>query len=283
MDADMNCKAAAQFDPSSYGRWRQSRLGRITDTLERNLILALVGPVTGRKILDVGCGDGDLILALAQAGAHVTGIDADPRILEAARLRFEAAGAEVRLARADAEVLPFENASFDVATAVTVLCFAQEPDRAISEMARVLKPGGLLVIGELSRYSLWAFWRRLRGWLGHPTWRSAHFRSAAELRELATGAGLAFQTTKAAVFYPPLGWAAALLAPADRWLGRHLVCGGAFLVVVATKPIKELRDTGHDRRRAAAHPPRFNSVKAEILPQPGATNRRVVQQQSDSI
>lgn len=235
----MNCKASARFDPLSYGRWRQSRLGRITDTLERDLILALVGPVTGRKVLDIGCGDGNLSLALVQAGAHVTGIDADPRMLEAARHRFEAAGVEMRLARADAQVLPFKNASFDVATAVTVLCFVHEPDRAISELARVLKPGGLLAIGELGRYSLWAFWRRLRGWLGHPTWRSAHFLSASELRDLATGAGLAVQTTKAAVFYPPLGWAADLLAPVDRWLGRHIVCGGAFLVVVAKKPIKK--------------------------------------------
>jgi len=216
--------------------------------LERNLVLALVGSVTGRRALDVGCGDGDLSLALVLAGAHVTGIDADPRMLEAARHRFEAARAEVCLAKADAQALPFENASFDVVTAVTVLCFVHEPDRAISEMARVLKPGGRLVIGELGRYSFWAAWRRLRAWLGNATWRVARFRSASELRALATEAGLAVQAVRAAAFYPPVGWIAAAVAPLDRWLGRRIINGGAFLVLAANKPYSEKLETDADER-----------------------------------
>jgi hypothetical protein len=58
------------------------------------------------------------------------------------------------------------------------------------EMARVLKPGGRLIIGELGRWSLWAAHRRIRGWLGYPTWRVAMFRTATELRELARVARL---------------------------------------------------------------------------------------------
>lgn len=235
----MSASALMEFDPSVYDRWRRSRLGRITDTLEQDLLLELIGPVAGSRTLDVGCGDGQLAFALAKAGASVSAIDTNARMLEAARQRLEAEAVEGRFVEANAEALPFDTASFDLVTAVTVLCFVNRPDRALAEMARVLKSGGQLVIGELGRYSIWAFWRRLRGWLGHPTWRSANFRSAAELRDLATGVGLAVQTTKAAVFYPPLGWAAALLAPVDRWLGRRLVCGGAFLVLVATKPIEE--------------------------------------------
>jgi SAM-dependent methyltransferase len=132
-------------------------------------------------------------------------------------------------------VLPFEAESFDLVTAITVLCFAREPERAVAEMARILRPGGKLLIGELGKISPWALWRRLRGSFGHATWRRARFRTAAELRGLATRAGLDVRSVRAAVFYPPCG-AAALFAPLDRWFGRWIVTGGAFLVLLATKP-----------------------------------------------
>jgi SAM-dependent methyltransferase len=224
--------------PFAYARWRDSRLGRIADSLEQDLIHRLIGPVAGLRVLDVGCGDGQLALAFAQAGARVSAIDLDSRMLEAAGRRFAAAAVKVQLDEASAEILPFENDSFDVVSAVTVLCFVREPGRAIREMARVLNPGGRLVLGELARYSSWAAWRRLRGWLGHATWRAALFRTGGKLRDLAAGAGLIVETVRAAVFYPPVGWIAAMLAPLDKWLGRWMVNGGAFLVLVATKPFQ---------------------------------------------
>jgi hypothetical protein len=91
----------------------------------------------------------------------------------------------------------------------------------MSEIARVLMPGGRLVIGELGRRSLWAAQRRMRGWLGHPVWRAVKFRTAADLRRLAEAAGLRVVTIHGAVHYPPSGVAARLLAPIDLWLGRE--------------------------------------------------------------
>ena len=64
--------------PAAYRAWRASDLGRITDRIEEELILALTGPVAGKRVLDVGCGDGVLSVRLAQQGAHVTGVDVDP-------------------------------------------------------------------------------------------------------------------------------------------------------------------------------------------------------------
>ena len=47
--------------PAAYASWRRSPLGRITDDLERDLLLERIGPLPGRRILDVGCGDGGLV------------------------------------------------------------------------------------------------------------------------------------------------------------------------------------------------------------------------------
>lgn len=64
-----------------------------------------------------------------------------------------------------------------MALSVTVLCFlaASDARQAMRETARVLKPGGCLILGKLSPYSLWALRRRLRGWLGASLWCRAAF------------------------------------------------------------------------------------------------------------
>ena len=132
------------------------------------------------------------------------------------------------------ERLPFPDAAFDVVTAVTVLCFVPNAAGAVREMARVLRPGGRLVLGELGRWSLWAFIRRVRGWLGSRTWKMARFRTPADLSALAEGAGLSVAAIRGAVFYPPVGMLARALAPFDSWLGRLTTFGAAFIAMRAT-------------------------------------------------
>jgi len=217
----------------SYRQWRASRLGEITDALEHRLISDLLGPLAGERLLDVGCGDGLLASQLARRGALVTGLDADAEMLAAAKRRM---AAPYHLAAGRAESLPFADASFDGVVAVTVLCFVRGAERALAETARVLKPGGRLVIGELGRWSLWAAERRVRGWLGHPTWRAAAFRSAAELHGLVGAAGLDVTAVRGAVYYPPCAAAARLVAPLDPWLGRTTTLGAAFIALSARKP-----------------------------------------------
>lgn len=151
----------------SYSLWRSTRLGQITDRLEECLILELLGDVEGLDVLHVGCGDGALSAALSRRGGRVTGLDPDPRMLNAARMRAEAESVDLHLVPCRAEALPFADETFDPVVAVTVPCFIPQPDQAMAEMARVLKPGGRLVIGELGRWSSWAAIRRVRGWLRH--------------------------------------------------------------------------------------------------------------------
>jgi SAM-dependent methyltransferase len=221
--------------PDAYRRWRASWLGRITDALEEQLILELVGPPAGLRILDVGCGDAVLAVSLAQRGALVTGVDAEPGMLAAGRARAEASGIAPQLVQGDIRALPFADSSFDIVLAVTILCFVDDAARAVREMARVLRPGGHLVIGELGRWNLWAAKRRLSGWLGSRVWRSATFRTLGGLKRLVTDAGLAVTAVRGSVYYPPFGPAAALLARCDAWIGKRTTAGAAFLVVVGKK------------------------------------------------
>lgn len=104
---------------------------------------------SGLDVLDVGCGVGSLALDIAPtiAPARVVGIDRDGAQIEAAR----AAAAERGIENATFETgtvyeLPFEDASFDVAYANAVLFYVREPLRALTEMRRVLRPGGLAAV-----------------------------------------------------------------------------------------------------------------------------------------
>ena len=221
--------------PDAYRRWRASRLGTITDALEEALLLELIGSPAGLRILDVGCGDGALATALAGRGANMTGVDADSRMLAAGRARAGAMGLAVAFVEGDVGALPFPDASFDVVVAVTVLCFVPDTQHAVREMARVLRPGGRLVIGELGRWNWWAAKRRIKGWFGSATWRAAKFRTAHELERLVRSAGLDVTATRGAIFYPPCGSPAALLAPYDPWLGRCTTMGAAFLAIAGRK------------------------------------------------
>jgi ubiquinone/menaquinone biosynthesis C-methylase UbiE len=221
----------------TYARWRTTVLGSVTESVETKIVFGLAGTLRGRRVLDVGTGDGTYAIEAAARGAKVTGLDLKTDMLDATRARASARGVNVVLQQGNAEALPFDDASFDVVTAVTVLCFVANARLAVREMARVLVPGGRLVLGELGRFSVWAAERRVRGWLGSSTWRRARFWSRSELRELARSAGCAVTKVRGAVFFPPSNIAARALGPLDSFLTRLNVPGAAFLTLLAEKRV----------------------------------------------
>jgi 2-polyprenyl-3-methyl-5-hydroxy-6-metoxy-1,4-benzoquinol methylase len=224
------------ISPATYARWRTSELGALTESLEKEAVFALAGNLAGKRVLDVGSGDGAYSIRAAQLGANVTGLDISPMMLDAARRRAEAAGVSLEWLEGRAEALPFPAASFDVVIAVTVLCWVSDASAAVQEMTRVLRPGGIVVIGELGRYSLWASARRIRGWFGEKFWREAHFWTPCQLRRLVEDVGLKSDAVRGAVYYPPSRSLAKRLAPLDRSLSRMSSAGAAFLCVRAGKP-----------------------------------------------
>jgi SAM-dependent methyltransferase len=111
---------------------------------ERPAMLALAGEVTGRRILDAGCGAGPLTAALRDRGAAVTGIDSSVAMLALARQRL---GEDVPLELVDLrDRLPFGDETFDDVVASLVLHYLQDWGPTLTELRRVLKPGGRLIV-----------------------------------------------------------------------------------------------------------------------------------------
>ena len=109
------------------------------------------GRLEGLRVLDLGCGDGELTFHLYDAGALVSGLDISPDTIELARRRFERyrPDAEVDFRVGPAEDTPFEDASFDVVVGKWILHHI-DVARAADEVARLLRPGGKAVFAETS-------------------------------------------------------------------------------------------------------------------------------------
>jgi ArsR family transcriptional regulator len=138
------------------GRWpdsiagqmeRHYSPGRTWESLARGLLpLVRLGDV-----LDVGCGDGTTAAMLAPRARSYTAIDVSPTLLAAARRRLEP-GPEVTLLCGDMHALPFAGGRFDQVLMFHVLTCTEEPRRALSEAARVLRPGGELTVLTLREH-----------------------------------------------------------------------------------------------------------------------------------
>jgi trans-aconitate methyltransferase len=102
-------------------------------------VLEWLNARVGEKILDLGCGDGQLTQKLVAAGADVAGVDASPQMVEAARARGIAAQA------GRAEELPFADAGFDAVFSNAALHWVRGQDEMMAEVRRVLRPGGRFV------------------------------------------------------------------------------------------------------------------------------------------
>lgn len=105
------------------------------------------------RVLDVGTGPGSMSILLAEMGHSVTAVDLSEQMLDCARKNANACGMKVDLRVGDAENLPFEDNSFDAVVNRWVLWTVPDPNAAVSEWTRVLKPGGRLLIFDGNWYS----------------------------------------------------------------------------------------------------------------------------------
>ncbi len=142
--------------------WSSGDFGQIGSRLQivGESLCEAVNLRSGERVLDVAAGNGNAALAAARRFADVVAADYVPGLLDQARRRAWADGLPLVTRVADAEALPFPDASFDVTLSTFGVMFAPQPERAASELLRVTKPGGRIglanwtpegFIGELFR------------------------------------------------------------------------------------------------------------------------------------
>ena len=217
-----------ELDPATFDAWFDQPWGAHAFAVERDTLLDALGPLEGRRLLDVGCGTGRFTAAFEAAGAHVTSIDRDPGMLALAEQRTHS----TRLLVGDAHQLPLDDNSFDVAVATTLLEFASDPHGVLDELTRVVRAGGRIAVAALNPASPWGLARRRR--LRRPPWDQACLFTPPQLRDLLTDRGEL--TLHPALYASGAIPALPTLGPALERL-RHLAPRlGAFQVAVIDLP-----------------------------------------------
>lgn len=155
------------------------------------------------SLIDLACGTGNAALEAARRGARVVGVDGAPRLLKVARQRASESGLAITFKLGDLSELPLDDASADVVVSVFGIVFAEDPRRALTEVARVLRPSARLVLsawvpaGPID--AMLGAVGRIVGSLGHaPPPRRLAWSDPAAVGELATAVGLQLVSTASA-------------------------------------------------------------------------------------
>ncbi|GAA0244457.1 class I SAM-dependent methyltransferase [Haladaptatus pallidirubidus] len=124
-----------------YDEKRFSRGGRLIDRREKQAVLNAIGPVEGKRVLEIACGTGRFTVMLAERGADIIGLDISSAMLQQGRHKAHNAGVDDHLEfmRGDAARLPFPDDYFDTVFAMRFFHLADTPASFLSEMRRVAK------------------------------------------------------------------------------------------------------------------------------------------------
>ncbi|MGE0704243.1 MAG: class I SAM-dependent methyltransferase [Vicinamibacterales bacterium] len=157
---------ARTFDDRRFG----GPIGDLVAAGQADVLLRFVGPVEGRRLLDVGTGTGRAALLLARQGGAVTGIDPSSEMLAVARRRAAEEGAAIDFCEGDAHALGFPDRSFDVVVSLRVLMHTPQWRTCLSEYCRVASDRVVIDYPSItSTAAIQSAWRRLLHATGRPT------------------------------------------------------------------------------------------------------------------
>ena len=149
--ARRRAKAEAFFDQQAES-WDAIRSQLLDHAAGLSSLVPLIP--RGLTVADIGTGTGGMLPQLAEFAEKIVAVDISKEMLRRAKARAKSLGlANVDFIKADLRALPIENATVDVAFATLVLHHAPNPSAALNEMARILKPGGTLVVVDLVAHS----------------------------------------------------------------------------------------------------------------------------------
>jgi ubiquinone/menaquinone biosynthesis C-methylase UbiE len=177
-----------------YDAWFETQRGAAIFRAELECLRRLL-PRDLAGWVEVGVGTGRFASALGIP----EGVDPSLPMLEIAARRG------ILTRKGSAEHLPCPDASVAGILLVVTLCFVDDPDRTVQESARVLRPGGRLLVGIVRADSPWGAHYRLLGEEGHPFYSAARFYTCRQVRNLAEGAGFRFAGGASTLFSAPGG------------------------------------------------------------------------------
>ncbi|KQC11027.1 MAG: hypothetical protein APR62_10760 [Smithella sp. SDB] len=146
---------------------------------QKELILDLLVPLAGERILDVGCGTGDNLQFFQEKWCSLTGIDPSKERLQVVRQKY---GDRAEFILAYPEDIPFSDNEFDIVTLINVLEISDNPQKIIEEVIRVCR--GRVFIGFINNYSFVSTKRGLKEMFGFPLSREMRFFSFSEIKTM---------------------------------------------------------------------------------------------------
>jgi ubiquinone/menaquinone biosynthesis C-methylase UbiE len=162
-----------------YDQWQHSPEGMLLDQLSTELIIRLLNPKRGERVLDVGCGTGNHLLLFYRIGLDVTGLDASSYMLDIARSRL---GHKASLKRGRAEILPFEDNEFDITSLIFTMEFLDDPLAALQEAGRVTRDR--IFLGVLNSLSVSCILKKLSAPFQHSIFQKMNTFTLWELKDL---------------------------------------------------------------------------------------------------
>lgn len=189
-------------DARQYAQWLDMDRHHDAALRQARLLLKLMKPAYGDRIVEIGCGTGEILahIETLKPGFDLTGLDASTYMLDLASERL---GEGVDILKGEAEELPFDDNSFNCAVVNLTLEFVDDPSAVIAEAARVAKDR--LYIGFFNRLSLGAM-PLGKGLHGNPVFSKAKFLSTWEIRQAVRGIlGKVPIASRTITYHPPTG------------------------------------------------------------------------------